>query len=81
MRRRAQDHHRQELDPDSALSTFLARKLEIDTMLQRLSAFSADHFGIGPEEVHWGHVGTLGRHAELLRQVSDSAFREGDCAA
>ncbi len=50
-------------------------------MLQRLTALSADHFGVGPAEVHWGHVGTLGRYAELLRQVSDSAFREGDCAA
>ncbi|HMR54497.1 MAG TPA: hypothetical protein PKA33_15715 [Amaricoccus sp.] len=81
MQRQAQDHDRQELDPDSALSAFIARKLEIDTMLQRLAAFSDDHFGVSPEEVHWGHVGTLGRCAELLRQVGDSTFREGEYAA
>lgn len=81
MRRQAQGHDRQERDPDSALSAFIARKLEIDTMLQRLAALSDDHFGVEPDDVDWGHVGTLGRYAELLRQVSDSAFREGDCAA
>ena len=28
-------------------------------MLQRLTALSADQFGVDPEEVDWGHVGTL----------------------
>ena len=50
-------------------------------MLQRLTAFSADHFGVDPDDVNWGHVGTLGHYAELLRQVSDSAFQEGEYAA
>lgn len=81
MQRQAQDHDRQELDSTNALSTFIARKLEIDTMPQRLVTVSDDHFGVGPDEVHWGHVGTLGRYAELLRQVNDSAFREGNHAA
>ena len=64
-----------------ALDAFIARKLEIDAMLQRLTELSADHFGVDPEEVDWGHVGTLGHYAQLLRQVSDSAFQEGEYAA
>ena len=62
-------------------AAFMARKREIETMLQRLTALSADHFGVDPDEVDWGHVGTLGHYAELLRQVSDSAFQEGEYAA
>ena len=66
---------------DAALDAFIARKREIDAMLERLTALSADHFGVDPEEVDWGHVGTLGHYAQLLRQVSDSAFQEGEYAA
>ena len=66
---------------DEALDAFLARKLEIDAMLQRLTTLSADQFGVDPEDVDWGHVGTLVQYAQLLRQVSDSAFREGEHAA
>ena len=50
-------------------------------MLQRLTEFSADHFGVEPDEVDWGHVGTLSHHAQLLRELSDSAFQEGEYAA
>ena len=64
-----------------AIDTFIAKKCEIDAMLQRLTALSADHFGVEPEEVDWGHVGTLGHYAQLLRQVRDSAFQEGEYAA
>ena len=50
-------------------------------MLQRLTELSANHFGVDPEDVDWGHVGTLGHYHQLLRQVCDSAFQEGDYAA
>ena len=61
-----------------ALDAFIARKREIDAMLQRLTDLCADHFGVDPEDVDWGHVGTLGHYAQRLRQVSDS---EGEYAA
>ena len=64
-----------------ALDAFIARKREIDAMLQRLTELSADHFGVDPDEVDWGHVGTLGHYAQLLRELSDSAFQEGEYAA
>ena len=65
---------------DAALQKFLAKKGEIDTMLARLQALSDNHFNAAPDEVNWGHVGTLERYAELLRQITDSAFKEGEHA-
>lgn len=67
-------------DNTAALDAFLAKKAEIDTMLARLQALSADHFKASPDEVHWGHVGNLEYYAELLRRVTDSAFKEGEHA-
>ena len=66
---------------DEALDAFIARKGEIDAMLRRLTKLSADHFGVEPDDVDWGHVGTLAHYAQLLRQVNDSAFQEGEYAA
>lgn len=63
-----------------ALDAFIARKLEIDAMLARLSALSDEHFDVQPDEVNWGHVGTLSHYAELLKRITDSAFHEGEHA-
>ncbi len=68
-------------DNRKALDAFIAKKIEIDEMLERLTALSADHFNVHPDEVHWGHVGTLQSHADLLRRISDAAFKEGEHAA
>ena len=64
----------------NALDAFMARKAEIDAMLARLTALSADHFDTSPEEINWGHVGNLGHYASLLRQITDMAFNEGEHA-
>ena len=66
---------------DKPLDAFIAAKTEIDVMLKRLQALSADHFDTHPDEVNWGHVGTLQHYAGLLRQITDSAFKEGEHAA
>ena len=63
------------------LAAFVAAKLEIDAMLERLAALSADHFETHPDEIDWGDVGTLNHYASLLRQITDSAFTEGEHAA
>lgn len=67
-------------DNTQALDTFLARKAEIDTMLARLQALSDEHFNWSPDEINWGHVGTLGHYAEMLKRITDSAFQEGEHA-
>jgi hypothetical protein len=71
---------RRATDNTKALDAFLAAKFEIDAMLERLAALSADHFETSPEEINWGHVGTLSHHASLLRRITDMAFKEGEHA-
>jgi hypothetical protein len=68
-------------DNTKTLDAFIAKKIEIDAMLERLAALSAEHFNVHPDEVHWGHVGTLQSYADLLRRISDAAFKEGEHAA
>ena len=65
---------------DDALAAFVARKGEIDAMLSQLQTLSDEHFGTAPNEVTWGHVGTLEHDAELLKRITDSAFKEGEHA-
>ncbi len=66
---------------DAALDAFIAAKAEIDALLARLAVHSADHFGYSPDEVNWGHVGTLGHYRARLREIIGMAFREGEHAA
>ncbi len=67
-------------DNSAALTAFLTKKAEIDTMLARLTALSAEHFNTEPDTLHWGHVGNLEFYASLLKRVTDSAFGEGEHA-
>ena len=64
-------------DPD-AVAAFVARKAEIDALLARLAELSENHFGVAPDEIHWGHVGDLGFVIERLQQASDFIFQEGE---
>ncbi|MBM3556074.1 MAG: hypothetical protein FJX47_11040 [Alphaproteobacteria bacterium] len=66
--------------PRQALDAFIAKKAEIDAMLERIKALSDDHFDASPDDITWGHVGTLGHYAELLKRITDSAFKEGEFA-
>lgn len=71
---------RRATDNTKALDAFLAAKFEIDAMLERLAALSADHFETSPDEINWGHVGTLNHCRDRLREITDMAFREGEHA-
>ena len=73
MTRRAQDNTK-------ALDAFIAAKFDIDAMLERLAALSADHFETHPDKINWGHVGTLNHYRAKLREITDSAFKEGEYA-
>ena len=64
----------------TALEAFVARKCEIDAMLARLSALSDEHFNCAPDDIDWSHVGTLMRYANILKQITDAAFDEGEFA-
>jgi hypothetical protein len=65
---------------EQALAPFVSKKVEIDAMLTRLQTLSDDHFGYAPDDVTWSHVGTLEHYAELLKRITDSAFKEGEHA-
>jgi hypothetical protein len=67
-------------DTPAALDAFIAAKTEIDAMLERLVALSADHFETHPDEINWGHVGTLNHYRAKLHEITDMAFREGEHA-
>ena len=64
-----------------ALEAFIAKKLEIDEMLARLQALSDEHFNAQPDEINWGHVGTLEHYASQLKELTNSAFGEGEYSA
>ncbi len=65
---------------EKALESFLATKRRIDDMLARIQPLSNDHFNTDPDAIHWSDVGTLNHYSSLLRQITDIAFSEGECA-
>ena len=72
---------RRAADNSKVLDAFMTTRVQIDTMLERLAVLSDDHFETHPNEINWGDVGTLKHYASLLRQIRDSAFKEGEHAA
>ena len=71
---------RRATDNTKAIHAFIAAKTEIDAMLERLAALSADHFETHPDEINWWHVGTLNHYRAKLREITDSAVKEGEHA-
>ena len=65
---------------EDAINAFIGKKAEIDDMLARLQSLSDEHFNCQPDEINWGHVGTLEHYASLLKRITDSAFNEGEHA-
>jgi len=62
--RRARNQH-------EALAAFVSRKAEIDALLARITATSADHFGRDPDEGTWADEGSLGHVEQKLREIAD----------
>lgn len=60
----------------SAQETFASRVAEIQALLARLQGAADDHFGVEPDDVHWGHAGDLGSYIETLRDLTDRVFNE-----
>jgi len=61
-----------------AVKNFMQAKADIDVMLKRLTELSANHFGADPDTINWGSVGNLAFYAEKLKEITDSAFQEGE---
>lgn len=56
-------------DNDSAVGALMAAKAEFDSIVNSLSAMSEDHFGVLPDDVNWGHVGSVSEAIRLLREA------------
>jgi hypothetical protein len=73
-------HEQMAKSREEALAAFVSKKAEIDAMLTRLQALSDDHFGYSPDEITWSHAESLAHYAELLKCITDQAFKEGEHA-
>lgn len=60
----------------TALDAFISHKNAIDHALNRLQTLSAEHFGVNPDHVHWGHVGNLAQYAKELTYLYQRADRD-----
>ncbi len=56
---------------DAALAAFMRSKAEVDALLDRIAAASADHFGAQPDRVTWGDAGSLGFVTERLKEIAE----------
>jgi hypothetical protein len=65
---------RQLSDNNASLAAFIARKSEIDTILARLAALSADHFNRATDDVSWADVGTQGYARRTPQNSGNAAF-------
>ena len=76
----ARTHKLNTRSSEQALAAFVSKKAEIDAILTRLQALSDDHFGYSPDEITWSHAEGLAHYAELLKRITDMAFKEGEHA-
>ena len=65
-------------DAPTALESFVSNKNDIDAMLARLAARSAEHFNVNPDDVTWGDVGSIRGVAYDLQAICDQTFNEGE---
>lgn len=66
------------LKDQSALDTYIEKKAEFDRLLIRLQELSADHFHLEPENINWSHVGDIAKYTYILRQITDTVFKQGE---
>lgn len=62
---------------EQALHAFLAAKTEVDRLLAELAILSADHFHASPDEITWGHVGSVNHIRERLQEIANFATGKG----
>lgn len=67
----------QKQDP---LNSYIQKISHIDCLLKRLQAACDDHFYTSPDDVTWGHVGTVADIEQKLQHLSDMVFHEGEYA-
>ena len=54
---------------EKALHEFMARVVKIEAALEVIKAANDEHYGLSPDEIHWGYVGDVGRVLEALEEI------------
>ena len=63
---------------EKALGAFMAKIAEAQSLLAELQAHVDDHMGASPEEINYGHVGSVGYMVEKLAELTDWALGRGE---
>ena len=56
---------------EKALDHFLGTVDEIHTLLELIGEANDEHYGLTPDEIHWGHVGDAKRIYSGLKEILD----------
>jgi hypothetical protein len=54
---------------EAALARFMEIVGEIETTLEAIQEANSEHYDLAPEQIHWGHVGDVGRTLADLKNV------------
>ena len=63
-----------------ALDAFIVQKAKFEAAVLRLHKHARIDFDTRDGEINWGHVGDLEHYNQLLKQITDSCFHEGEHA-
>jgi hypothetical protein len=55
--------------------------MPLEELTQVLTTLNANHFNTHHDEINWGDVGTLNPHTNVLRQIIDCTYKEGDVSS
>lgn len=65
---------------DEATQQFVGVVTEIRTLLETLTEIADEHFDLGPDEIHWGHVGDVTLTRDALQNIVDRINGTGEYA-
>lgn len=63
---------------ENALNAYMCAISDIQSQLHKLDELIDNHMNISPEDVNWGHVGDAQHISELLHEVINFAFKQGE---
>ncbi len=75
-----QNHEGNHMKFSTPAEAFTAKEYEFDDLIQRLKLMADTRFGVNPDDASWAHVGQLQRYIDLLKEVTDIHFEEGEYA-
>lgn len=65
---------------EKALTAYMGVLAEMSDRLDELQAYIEDHGMVSPDDVNWGHVGSLQAMLTTLTELTDQAYQRGEYA-